>query len=99
MKIYLNSKYLSKLKNFQLRQGNNFLCRLIGVSLEEDGKGTLDVYPVYRAIGIHNHPGQVILSFPWFQKEILISFSGRGIETLVVPADRLQPSDVGKEQA
>lgn len=99
MKIYQNAKLVSKLKRFHLQQGSNFLCRLIGISLEEDGQGTIDVYPVYRTIGIHRHPGQIIISFPWFKKEVLVSFSGRGIEVVAVPSEQLelQHSDAGKE--
>jgi hypothetical protein len=99
MKIFHNTQLMARLRRFQLRQGNNFLCRLIGISLEEDGQGTIDVYPVYRTIGIHRHSGQIIISFPWFKKEILVSFSCRGIEVVAVPSEQLelQHSDAGKE--
>ena len=87
MKIYLNAQLLSSLKRFHLRQGHNFFCRLVGISLEEDGTGTIDIYPVYRSLGFQHHKGQTILFFPWFKKEILVSFSNRGIEVIAVPVE------------
>ena len=90
MKIYLNNKLVASLKWFHLRQSRNFFCRLTGISLEENGQGTIDVYPVYQTIGIYRHPGQTIISFPWFKKEVLISFSGRGIEVVALPSEQLK---------
>ena len=98
MNIYHNSQFLSKLKNFVLKQDNQFVCRLIGIALEEDARGAIEVYPVYRSIGIHHYPGQLILSLPWFKKELLVSLSRRGVETITADADQLRRSDAGKEK-
>jgi hypothetical protein len=98
MKVFINSVETAKLKKFQWKLGNQFLCRLIGISLDEADDGDIAVYPVYRAIGIHTYPGQLILSIPMFKKELMVSFSGRGIETIVTNADKLTASHVGKEE-
>lgn len=89
MKIYHNFQYLSKLKRFKFKQDDWFFCRLIGISLEESENDTLEVLPVYRSLGIAKYPGQLILSVPLFRKDLLISFSGRGIEITTVDADQL----------
>lgn len=91
MNIYANNT-IQKLKHFKLRQGNWYLCRLIGISLEENNN-QIEVFPVYRSIGIERHPGQIVFVLPWFKKDILISFSGRGIETMLVDANDLIKSE------
>jgi len=95
MIIYYNHHYQAKLKRFIFRRKNDWMAWLIGIDLEEDSKGDIHVYPVYRAIHIHQEPNRLIIEIPLFNKGLVILFEDFRIRIALLDPAIPHHSDVG----
>ena len=94
MKIYHNSRFVAALKRFIPHRKGAWLNRLIGIDLQEDHQGDINIFPVYRSFQIRRFEEGVIVEVPIFSKQLLILIDKKGIHCKFIEASQLQLSDV-----
>ena len=97
MKIYHNSKFLGILKRFIPHRKGDWLNRLIGINLQEDHQGDINVYPVYRSLQIRRDQKGVFVQIPVFNKHFIVLFDASGVHGRIIEISQLQLSDAGTE--
>lgn len=95
MIIYHHRQCKGKLKRFIFRRNNDWMAFLIGINLEEDTQGVIQIYPVYRAIHFIKEPNCLLIEIPLFNKGLVIIFEKFNIRFALLDADFPEISDVG----
>ncbi len=95
MKIYHNARLVAALKRFIPHRNGDWLNRLIGINLEEDQQGDINVYPVYRSLQVRRFKEGVLIQTPLFNMQLLILIDRSGIHCKFLEASELSHSDVG----
>lgn len=95
MIIYHNRHIKAKLSRFVLRRNQDWMVHLIGIDLEEDAKGDIRVYPVYRAIHFQKEPDRLIIEIPIFNKGLVILLQDFHIRIALLEPAFPDNSDVG----
>ena len=94
MKIYHNSRFVAALKQFIPHRKGAWLNRLIGIDLQENHQGDINVHPVYRSFQIRRFEEGVIVEVPIFNTQLLILIDEKRIHCKFINASQLQFSDV-----
>ena len=96
MKIYSNSTLSSQFQRVRFKTENGYLGKLVGINIVDEDRNVY-VNPVYRyLLRIERHPGQLLIEIALgLDRSLIISFSGRGIETQIITPTI---SDIGKEE-
>ena len=97
MKIYHNSRIIAVLRRFILNIGGDWLNRLVGINLQEDTHGDINVYPVYRSFRIRKLDRGLLVEIPWYQKQLIILLGFEGIHFTLVEASQLRLSGGGAQ--
>jgi hypothetical protein len=95
MKIYHNSRFVAVLKRFLPHRNGDWLGRLIGINLQDDELGDINIFPVYRCLQVRRNQGNVFIGIPVFHKELLVHIGSQGIHFKLIDASMMTLSDVG----
>lgn len=99
MKIYHNSRIVTVLKRFIPHRGGDFLNHLVGINLQENHGGEIDVYPVYRAMRFRKVPDGLFIEIPFWKRQLVLLISKEGIYHELVTESQLHLSDTGKDNS
>lgn len=81
MQVYQDLHPLSRLKRFFLYKDKGLFVYLTGINIEQDPRGNIHIYPVYRPLlAWQTMGGQFVLEFSVGKKSLVLSLSARGIE-------------------
>jgi len=94
MNIYHNSRFVAALKWFIPHRNGAWLNRLIGIDLQEDHQGDINIFPVYRSFQIRRFEEGVIIEVPIFNKQLLILIDEKGIHCKLIETSQLKLPDI-----